>query len=337
GMIIFLAFLLVSEISRMISYPGFIYSVRSVLRSGSSFSMFALPVAFAVSLVVLVSNIRLMQREGKSWRNMLACILGAMICIGSIAPMAMQEYLQWYATGIDVHNEGGAALYVTMAIECVATASITYLECILLSTVILGIKAARKVPAFDKDYMLILGCQIREDGTLTPLLKGRADRAIEFANMQKEKTGKDLIFVPSGGQGSDEVLSEADAIHNYLVGTGIPEERILVENQSVNTLENFRNSWRLIREREAGAQADPKIAFSTTNYHVFRSGILASEQGIPVEGIGSKTRSYFWINAFVREFIANLFAERKTHLKTIAVLIIMVIVMVLTVFYSVNR
>ena len=39
--------------------------------------------------------------------------------------LAMQEYLQWHATGIDVHNEGGAALYVTTAIECVATASIT--------------------------------------------------------------------------------------------------------------------------------------------------------------------------------------------------------------------
>lgn len=46
--------------------------------------------------------------------------------------------------------------------------------------------------------------------------------------MQKEATGKDLIFVPSGGQGSDEVIAEADAVANYLRSIGIPEEQILV-------------------------------------------------------------------------------------------------------------
>ena len=44
---------------------------------------------------------------------------------------------------------------------------------------------------------------------------------------------------------------------------------------------------------------DPKIAFSTTNYHVFRSGVFASRQGIRAEGIGAKTKIYFWINAFI--------------------------------------
>ncbi|MBR3053536.1 MAG: YdcF family protein, partial [Firmicutes bacterium] len=127
------------------------------------------------------------------------------------------------------------------------------------------------------------------------------------------------------GKGSDEKISEAESVKNYLLSLGIREELIMPECESANTEENFRNSLKLILE-DAGIE-DPKVAFSTTNYHVFRSGLLASEQGIYAEGIGSRTRSYFWINAFVREFIATLAEERKKHLRIIAVLVAAIIVM----------
>ena len=135
-----------------------------------------------------------------------------------------------------------------------------------------------------------------------------------------------IVFVPSGGQGADEIMPEGQAIRNYLIEAGVPEDRILTEDRSVNTYENFRNSVELIR---AGGIEDLKIAFSTTNYHVFRSGIIAEQQGIRAEGIGSGTRSYFWVNAFVREFIATVYAEWKRHLRIIAILILLTLAMVL--------
>lgn len=63
----------------------------------------------------------------------------------------------------------------------------------------------------------ILGCGIRKDGTLLPLLKGRVDKAIESYNKQLEATGKKAVFVPSGGQGSDEIISEGEAMKRYLI------------------------------------------------------------------------------------------------------------------------
>ena len=160
--------------------------------------------------------------------------------------------------------------------------------------------------------------------------------------MQKEKAGKDIVFVPSGGQGDDEVMAEAAAVRNYLLEQGIPEEQILAEDQSVNTYENFRNSMALIKEREATAQADtgaaaePKVAFSTTNYHVFRSGLLAFEQGFLTEGIGSPTKRYFWINAFVREFIAALVSEKKRHILVIAGLVLLAVLMSIPLYIDYN-
>ena len=334
GLTAFLAFLLLVQFPLLIRYQGIIHSVNLFLETMHAFSVLVLPAAFVLSILITISNISLMRREGRNWRNMLGTFLGVGLCVLTLLPTALGEYLQWSPNAVvDVHNEKSAWLYIEIFTESAVSMLVTYLECVLLGTVILGVKAARHTPAFDKDYLLILGCQIREDGTLTPLLRSRADKAIEFAGKQKEATGKDLIFVPSGGKGADEVMAEADAIKNYLLSVGIPEERILPENESTNTDENIRNSMKLIRQHSGSAA--PKAAFSTTNYHVFRAGLIAQEQGESLEGVGSPTKRYFWINAFVREFVATLAAERKKHILMITAMTALIILMIIIKYLSV--
>ena len=312
---------------------GVVDSAKMLLNFTRLFSFVVLPAAFITFVLVTISNIRLMKNEGRNWKNMLGCILGITVCLGTIFPFALGEFLQ-RTTIVDVHNQNGMALYIELFVENAILAITSYLELILIGTIILSTKAARRIPAFDKDYILIHGCQIKNDGTLTNLLKGRADRAMEFAKMQKDKTGKDIIFIPSGGKGDDEVISEADAIKNYLLECGIPEDRIFVEDKSTNTFENLRNAMELIRQD--AKTDDPKIAFSTTNYHVFRTGVFASQQGVKAEGIGAKTKSYFWINAFIREFIAALVSEWKTHLAIIMGWIVIIIFVIGIVYLSNN-
>jgi len=70
------------------------------------------------------------------------------------------------------------------------------------------------------------------------------------------------------------------------------------------------------------------IVFSTTNYHVFRSGVIASNQGIDCEGIGSKTKWYFYTNALIREFIANIIQERKSHIALLSFINISLIILI---------
>ena len=127
-------------------------------------------------------------------------------------------------------------------------------------------------------------------------------------------------------------LTGADIICECLVEQGVDESNILVEDTSKNTYENFKNSMELIREN--GGNDESKIAFSTTNYHVFRSGLTAARQGIKAQGTGSRTKAYFWINAFIREFIATLYAQRKKHIKVIALIFILTLFTVTLVFIS---
>ena len=167
-----------------------------------------------------------------------------------------------------------------------------YFECMLIGTIIAGAIAAKGEPNLDRDFLIILGCGIRQDGTPTPILQGRIDRALAFARKQKEMNGKEVTFVTSGGQGPDEIVSECESMKLYLIDKGIPEERILEENQSTNTFENMSYSKKMINSVNPNA----KIAFSTTNYHVFRSGLFARRVKMRAVGVGSKTRWYYnWI------------------------------------------
>ena len=329
--IVFLMCALLRQLTGIFSYAGFQSTLSGFLGSAGFFAVLALPLILVVSVYVTASNIQLMRREGRNWRNMLGCILGIAVILFTLFPPILGEILQRNIEWIDVHNMKSPALYIEMIVENVVSFTAAYLECLLIGTIFFAVKAARHIPAFDKDYILILGCMIRKDGTLTKLLQSRADRAVEFARMQEKATGKEIIFVPSGGQGDDEIMPEAQAIRNYLLSIGIPDERILPEDRSVNTYENLRNSAELIR-RHSG-RPDPKIAFSTTNYHVFRSGQLAARQGIDAEGIGSPTKKYYWINAFVREFVAMIVSGRRQHLAAVGVLTAIILAMVLATYY----
>ena len=74
----------------------------------------------------------------------------------------------------------------------------------------------------------------------------------------------------------------------------------------------------MYQKRKVNGNRDAKVAFSTSGYHVFRSGYIASNLGLNSEGIGAKTKVYFWINAFIRELIETLYYEKKKHLLVVA-------------------
>ena len=322
GMIIFIIFTTIDQLFTISEHSAIIETINTILKMFSFAELF-FPITFIVSILVIISNISLIKNEGFSIRNLLGIILGAFLCFTTILPEIMNRVLN-STTWIDVHNQRGIELYIYRLIDTIINIGITYIECILMGTVIMGVKTAKHIPQFDKNAIIILGCQIRKDGTLTKLLKGRVDRAIEFSKMQKEKTGKDIIFVPSGGKGNDEIISEAEAMKKYLIEQGIKKENIWVEDKSKNTYENIKFSNNIIKNKIENA----KIAFSTTNYHVFRAGSIASEQNINIEGIGAKTKSYFWVNAFIREFIATLVSEKKKHIATLCSIIFVATIMI---------
>ena len=181
-----------------------------------------------------------------------------------------------------------------------------YFECMIIGSIIADVLAASYVPDPDKDWLIVLGCGIRRDGTPTPLLKGRLDLALDFYRRQLKETGKRARFIVSGGQGADEVRSEAASMCDYLLDQDIPTEDVILEDRSTDTAENMRFSKQKIDE----AGGEGKVAFFTTNYHVFRAGLKARREKMRALGAGAPTKWYFWPNAAVREFVGLLTEHR---------------------------
>ncbi len=256
--------------------------------AGMRFMFLTLPAVVFFSLAMAVSNITLLRHEKPRLRNVLGLGVSALLIAGEALGMflAMRSFSgsEW-------------EMRIATTIENVYATSFAYFECILAGAVICALKAAKNEPAPDKDFIVILGCWFRKDGSLPPLLKGRADRALAFYRKQKEATGKEAVMIPSGGQGRDESMPEAEAIARYLRENGVPPDKIILEDRAANTYENMSFSAEIIRHIDP----EGKAVFVTTNYHVFRSGLWASLAGFRAEGIGGKTVWWFWPNAFIRE------------------------------------
>ncbi|MBQ6431298.1 MAG: YdcF family protein [Oscillospiraceae bacterium] len=285
--------------NRVIRYPD-VYGgseiIRSLLGSARNYMYYSFPFILIFSVALCVSNISLIVHEGKRLVNFLGILL-AFLLVGGIVCLFIYDFsASGSMTEVMIHD----------LITYTAAAVYLYFECMLIGTIVAGAFAAKYEPEKNVDFLIVLGCGLKKDGTLTPLLQGRADRAIGFYERQKDETGKELTFITSGGQGADEIVSESRAMKRYLTERGIPAERILEEDRSVNTFENMRFSKELIQKIDPNG----KVAFSTTNYHVFRSGIFARRVKMRAVGMGAETKWYFWPNAAVREFAGLLSKHR---------------------------
>lgn len=169
------------------------------------------------------------------------------------------------------------------------------------------------------DYIIIHGAGLNGPRP-TPLLAGRIDKALELWNKQ-HRHGK---FVVSGGQGADEVVSEAQAMRDYLLEKDVPLDAILMEDKSTTTWENLKysigiinNDWTASANTTSidaslsnGSSAASTIgtdfttAVVTSDFHVFRCAEYAHNLGLKADGIGSHTKGWYWPTAFIREFIA---------------------------------
>ena len=250
---------------------------------------------FSLSFSLFISNIALIRHEGGRFVNVLGILLSLMILAGEVIVALLDVWSSFSGLGNLLQN---------MAVNLLA-AFYLYFECMIIGSVIADLIAAKYHADPDRDYLLVLGCGLKKDGTPTPLLRGRLDLAVKFDKAQ-QAAGKKAKFVVSGGQGADEVCSEAASMRNYLEQQGIPEERILSEDRSADTAENMRFSSQLLGE----AAKDANIAFFTTNYHVFRAGLKSRQAGMRAVGMGAPTKWYFWPNAAVREFVGLLTEHR---------------------------
>lgn len=144
------------------------------------------------------------------------------------------------------------------------------------------------------DYIVVLGAKV--NGTEpSRSLRERIDAACAYLNAHPE-----TVAVLSGGQGSDEGISEAACMYRELVERGISPERLRQEDRATSTWENLRFSLELIQE-ETGSCPE-RLGLVSSEFHLYRAGLFAKQCGVEAVGIPAKTgNALYFANYFLRE------------------------------------
>ncbi|AGA67934.1 hypothetical protein Desdi_0388 [Desulfitobacterium dichloroeliminans LMG P-21439] len=147
------------------------------------------------------------------------------------------------------------------------------------------------------EYLIILGAGLNGD-ELSWTLWERVDKGLRILEKNPQ-----MKVVVSGGQGPGETIPEAEAMARYLKEHGISSKRILLEDQSTSTAENFRYSRTLLDQVEDFNPAEPLLVI-TSDFHMFRSKVLAQRNGLNPVGVTCSTPWYIRPNSYLREYFA---------------------------------
>lgn len=257
-----------------------------------------------LGLLFLVGGVIILKREGLRFTNVLSVGLAlALLLFDIVIPWLFDvmkpgilTYIYWYMTLI--------SLYFIFQLASFGLAG-------LLNT--LHIKKDQHL-----DYVVVLGCAVRGE-KLTPLLKSRVDKGI---SVYRDNPGSKLIM--SGGQGDDEPLPEGRAMALYAISVGVPSEDVISEEQSRSTEENLLFSSRLmVRDK-------PRFALVTSSYHVMRSLLIARRLKLSCIGYGARTKLYFALNAFLREYAGYFRDSRKKRLLHLSLITALYMLFLLT-------
>lgn len=202
----------------------------------------------------------------------------------------------WFWPVFGILNIGGGLLvqYLPVWTEAFVMGVLTVLWLIFFCVEILILCAMVSAVPENLDYLIILGAQIR--GTrITESLKRRLDRGLRY--LREHPNTKVIV---SGGQGKGEDIAEAYAMAEYLAEHGVKKNRICIEDQSVSTYENLRNSLSFINNEK-----NDKVGIVTNNFHVYRSMKLARQTGYgKVYAVPAGCNPVVLPNYMVREFFA---------------------------------
>lgn len=259
---------------------------------------------FLIVIGLLLFGCRIWRKRGHSFSALreVFLILGVVLIVETLIVSTLSNYnlgvilpaffgvpLVFLALMLPRMKKGFLRFLKWLIAVCYAVAIGIFLVCGFL--MIRATSGSEKVEA---DAVIVLGAAVHGD-KVTWVLENRLNTAIEYLEAHPE-----AVCVVSGGQGPGETVTEASAMKKYMVECGVSADRVYTEELAINTMENFSFSKPIIDEVVG---PDARIAFVTTNFHVYRAGQVARAQGLDVVGIPAEDVWYLRLNNFLRECV----------------------------------
>lgn len=144
------------------------------------------------------------------------------------------------------------------------------------------------------EYAIVLGAKVNGE-TPSLSLQYRLEAALQYAEKYSF-----VKLVLSGGQGPDELISEAEAMRRYFINHGISEDRLVLEKKSSSTYENIFYSKTLLPPSNKG------VTIITSDYHLARARKIAVKLGLETDVVEAETPAVVRLKLITRERLALL-------------------------------
>ena len=160
----------------------------------------------------------------------------------------------------------------------------------------------------DADCILVLGCQVRNNGVPSAMLEDRLRRSVELYDL-----GAAPKLLMSGDHGREN-YDEVGAMRQYAMDTGVPSEDIFMDHAGFSTYESMYRARDVFQAK--------KIIIVTQHYHLYRSIYAAEALGLEAYGVACDYRQYSGqLKRDVREVLARakdvatgIFQPKPTYL-----------------------
>ena len=153
------------------------------------------------------------------------------------------------------------------------------------------------------DHVILLGGGISKDGVLPKSVISRVEKAAEYLNKNP-----DSICVVTGGTLGWLPYAEAPELKRQLAERGVSPDRILVEDQAKDTIQNFQLSCKMLAEHKGMTYAEvlsTPTLIVTSRFHLRRSQRLARRMGFTnIKGIPAACPPVYVLHNYVREICA---------------------------------
>ncbi|MFL6110493.1 MAG: YdcF family protein [Catenulispora sp.] len=253
----------------------------------------------ALVTFLILNGMTMLRKEGRTVANLLSLLCGIGI-VGLVGLLVVAVVTRHHV----VTELAAAAMlvvcYIAFLFFCYLTYAFVY----------------RRMPIpRAADFIVVLGAGLMGGRRISPLLASRLQRGHAVFALLDESNAPMLIV--SGGKGTDERLSEAEAMAAYLMERGFPADRLIREDRSRTTEENLVFSAQLMRRAKPEGY---RCVVVTSDYHCYRAALIAHDLGVPAQVVGSPTAAYFLPSATIREFIAVFVRSWKVNIPMCAFL-----------------
>lgn len=128
------------------------------------------------------------------------------------------------------------------------------------------------------DCILVLGCQVKEDGTPSHMLRDRLTRGIEVYYR-----GAAPKLLMSGDHGRED-YNEVGTMKQIAMEAGIESSDIFMDHAGFSTYESIYRAKEIFGVR--------KMIIITQEYHLYRALYIAEKLGVEAYGIASDYNTY---------------------------------------------